>query len=454
MVVDMMPFMGAMFGGPSATAESVRPMAEQMRQGMAPRTGDGAAPADRADDRRHGPHRERCAPALVEQSLASDPAVVGAGHVRSDRHRPAGPSSRSIRVPLTVLYVLPAGAPVTPGADRRHSMPPPMPARRRRCVRRIPDSYHFIMFDQPEVFQRELRASLAERADEAAVPPHAASHRRLRVGPGDRQAGDARRRSREPWPSDSGPLCPGKPCESPGSCNWKSPDRAATNRPRSISTGSGMSAAREPTRIVRLPLPISSRRSRSRSSEQPAVVRGQLRIMVRTVDYCAETSRIFREHGQEAPLIRGGPADLCTLLVADYPNTMRVLRPDDLPSLGLSAEEAWALAARQTLDSLPDPPALVFEEGGYAIVTGRELCANDHPRRSGLARARLGPGRNPDGRTRGWSRRGCARGRGRSVRSSRCDTTRRRRGRAADLAQHLPLERARLGGRPGMNAPA
>jgi hypothetical protein len=107
-------------------------------------------------------------------------------------------------------------------------------------------------------------------------------------------------------------------------------------------------------------------------SEHPPVVRGQLRIMVRTVDYCAETSRMFRERRQETPLTRAGPADLCTLLVADYPNTMRVLRPDELPPLGLSAEEAWALAARQTLDNLPDPPTLVFEEGGYAIVTGRE----------------------------------------------------------------------------------
>jgi pimeloyl-ACP methyl ester carboxylesterase len=28
-------------------------------------------------------------------------------------------------------------------------------------LKRIPDSYHFIMFDQPEVFQRELRTFLS-----------------------------------------------------------------------------------------------------------------------------------------------------------------------------------------------------------------------------------------------------------------------------------------------------
>ena len=43
MVVDMMPFLGAMFGGPGATPESLRPVAEQIRRG------DGARrPARRA----------------------------------------------------------------------------------------------------------------------------------------------------------------------------------------------------------------------------------------------------------------------------------------------------------------------------------------------------------------------------------------------------------------------
>ena len=35
MVVDMVPFMGAMFGPPGTTAESVAPIAEQIYQGMA-----------------------------------------------------------------------------------------------------------------------------------------------------------------------------------------------------------------------------------------------------------------------------------------------------------------------------------------------------------------------------------------------------------------------------------
>src|SRR5690606_37271382 len=34
MVVDMLPFMGAMFGPPGSTADSVRPVADQIRDGM------------------------------------------------------------------------------------------------------------------------------------------------------------------------------------------------------------------------------------------------------------------------------------------------------------------------------------------------------------------------------------------------------------------------------------
>ena len=40
MVVDMMPFMAALFGGPTATPESVRPFAEQMRTAIKSGTGD------------------------------------------------------------------------------------------------------------------------------------------------------------------------------------------------------------------------------------------------------------------------------------------------------------------------------------------------------------------------------------------------------------------------------
>ena len=40
MVVDMLPFLGAMFAGPTATPETLRPMADQIRQSMLTQAGE------------------------------------------------------------------------------------------------------------------------------------------------------------------------------------------------------------------------------------------------------------------------------------------------------------------------------------------------------------------------------------------------------------------------------
>jgi pimeloyl-ACP methyl ester carboxylesterase len=158
MVVDMMPFLGAMFGGPGATPDSVRPMAEQIRQGIATTAGE----ARRTQIERtiaSMVKTESMRPAAIAQSLASDPAVSGQGFydlVVSDLR----PDVANIHVPLTALYVLPAGAPLTAeqidGFYRLSYAGAPQ-----AVLKRIPDSYHFIMFDQPDVFRRELREFLA-----------------------------------------------------------------------------------------------------------------------------------------------------------------------------------------------------------------------------------------------------------------------------------------------------
>jgi pimeloyl-ACP methyl ester carboxylesterase len=158
MVVDMMPFLGGMFGGPTATAESVRPIAEQLRTML------GSASAEmrrqqitqtiatmvRTESLRAG---------VVEQSLASEPAVAAQGFydlIVTDIR----PDLANLRVPLTVLWVYPPGAPISEAQMTQYyqlsyaGVPGAV-------IRRIPDSYHFIMFDQPEAFQRELRTFLA-----------------------------------------------------------------------------------------------------------------------------------------------------------------------------------------------------------------------------------------------------------------------------------------------------
>ena len=110
MVVDMMPFMAAMFGGPARhrTAPS-HGRADAGRHGEQP--GRGAAPTDRADDRDHGPHRI-ARPALVEQGMTSDP-VVAAQAMYDLIVTDLRPEVARIQVPFTVLWVRPPNAPVT-----------------------------------------------------------------------------------------------------------------------------------------------------------------------------------------------------------------------------------------------------------------------------------------------------------------------------------------------------
>ncbi|MEA3044102.1 MAG: hypothetical protein QOH47_1940 [Sphingomonadales bacterium] len=157
MVVDMFPFLGAMFGGPTATPDSLRPVAEQIRSGIASGTGD--ARRRQIEQTIAGMVRtESLRPTVVAQSLASDPAVSGQGFydlVVTDLR----PEVVNIHVPLTVLYVQPAGAPLTAEQiDQFFRLS--YAGAPQAMVRRIPDSYHFIMLDQPEVFRAALREFL------------------------------------------------------------------------------------------------------------------------------------------------------------------------------------------------------------------------------------------------------------------------------------------------------
>ena len=155
MVVDMIPFMGVMFGAPNA--EAVRPAAEQMRQGVATMTGE--ARRTMVEQTINSMVRtESLRPGAIEQSLASDPAVSGQAFyevITTDLR----PEIGNIRVPMTVLFVNPPNAPIS--AEQMEQYYRLSYANTPQAVlKRIPDSYHFIMFDQPEVFQRELRTFL------------------------------------------------------------------------------------------------------------------------------------------------------------------------------------------------------------------------------------------------------------------------------------------------------
>ena len=159
MVVDMMPFLGAMFAGPTATADSVRPVAEQIRTMLGSASGE-MRRQQITQTIATMVRTESLRPGVVEQSLASDPAVAAQGFydlIVTDIR----PDLANIRVPLTVLWVYPPGAPISE-AQMTQFYQLSYAGVPGAVIRRIPASYHFIMFDQPEVFRRELRTFLAQ----------------------------------------------------------------------------------------------------------------------------------------------------------------------------------------------------------------------------------------------------------------------------------------------------
>lgn len=159
MVIDMFPFMGAMFGPPGTTPASVQPVAAQIRGRIAASQGaerrkiieDTIATMVKTESQRAGP---------VEQSLASDPVVSSRGMydlIVTDLR----PELTAIKVPLTVLYVRAPNAPITDAQmDGFYKMS--FANAPQATLKRVPDSYHFIMLDQPAVFARELKAFLRD----------------------------------------------------------------------------------------------------------------------------------------------------------------------------------------------------------------------------------------------------------------------------------------------------
>jgi pimeloyl-ACP methyl ester carboxylesterase len=159
MVVDMVPFMGAMFGAPGAdaTAESVAPIADQIHAGMI------SAPEDqyrqqaaasvtgmiRTESLRAGP---------LEDTARSDRAVSAAAY-RELIVTDLRPELSRITAPTVVLYVafdFPGMTPEMTDGIYRGSFAN-LPG---ATLTRIDDSAHFIMLDQPARFAAEVNAFL------------------------------------------------------------------------------------------------------------------------------------------------------------------------------------------------------------------------------------------------------------------------------------------------------
>jgi len=158
MVVDMFPFMGAMFGGADATPASVTPIADQIRSQMlaAP---PGASMGMVEQMIANMTNTESARPTLLQHARDSNRATIAnAFHelIVTDLR----PELSNIRAPITVLYVIPPNAPIPEAQYDLYLTASYANAPHARIVK-IPDSYHFIMIDAFERFMQEVNAFLA-----------------------------------------------------------------------------------------------------------------------------------------------------------------------------------------------------------------------------------------------------------------------------------------------------
>ncbi|HYC75087.1 alpha/beta hydrolase [Brevundimonas sp.] len=157
MVVDMIPFMGAMFGGANATPESVAPMGEMIYQGMANSSREQwLAESSASITSMINTGSQRAGP--LEAGATTDQKVA-ASAMRELVVTDLRPELANITAPTTVLYVRfndPRMTPeITDGIYRASFTT--LPA---ATLKRIDDSAHFIMLDQPAVFVAEVNAFL------------------------------------------------------------------------------------------------------------------------------------------------------------------------------------------------------------------------------------------------------------------------------------------------------
>lgn len=158
MVVDMFPFMGAMFGGPNATPETLKPIADGIMNSM--RT----SPADA-----HAKRQEETIASMVATETMRAGALDDA--MKSDRDvvaRAYGelvmtnliPELSKITAKTLVLYVTPKGVPITDVQMDGYYQASYAPLKG-AVLKRVPNAAHFLMWDNAPFFQAEVKAFLA-----------------------------------------------------------------------------------------------------------------------------------------------------------------------------------------------------------------------------------------------------------------------------------------------------
>ena len=159
MVVDMIPFMGAMFGPPGTTAETVTPIADQVYAAQST-----AAPADyltRADATVTAMVNNPEGRVLALADVAKSDQQVSASAYRELIVTDLRPELSKITAPTEVVYVKFADARMTPEiTDMIYQASfATLPG---VTLKRIDDAAHFVMLDQPAAFDAELDAFLAK----------------------------------------------------------------------------------------------------------------------------------------------------------------------------------------------------------------------------------------------------------------------------------------------------
>lgn len=160
MVVDQVPWMGIFFGPPGTTADSIKPTAAAIRKGMA-----AATPAE---------WKTRIAASTANMvATESERAGVAESGTTSDQAASAQafeellltdlrPELAKVTVPTTVLYVTPRGVPLTDAMVDAVYQASYAGLTGVKLVR-IPDSAHFIMYDNRPRFAAELKSFLSAR---------------------------------------------------------------------------------------------------------------------------------------------------------------------------------------------------------------------------------------------------------------------------------------------------
>jgi len=157
MVVDMFPFLGMFFAGPGATPDKVTAVADQVASAMR---------AAKPEQRREQANAtiagmvdtEAMRAGAVNDSMSSESDVS----IRAYRELIVTnliPELAKIAVPVTVLYIQPKTVPI-PAEQFDAAYKGAYSPVKQLTLTRIPDSAHFIMWDQPARFQAEMKRFL------------------------------------------------------------------------------------------------------------------------------------------------------------------------------------------------------------------------------------------------------------------------------------------------------